>query len=254
MSCISILLPHRADICCIQLPSDYVLEQEGPILIRLFPGVTIRMVKMDYDNNATICSSTFIKCLENGELSKKASYLESNKYNTNTVIGIACTSMSFILGPTAIRKELKYGFPSALPTDMFEAQVEALKVFRVSRVALLTPYIEEVSKKNALMLSSEANVQVVSRYTMNLSHDYMTTNVSLDTIIQHVLNINCSSAQIIVIGCSAFRICEPGLITELERIVGKPVITSTQAYLWWMLRMAGVKDRIDGYGTLFSDY
>jgi maleate isomerase len=162
--------------------------------------------------------------------------------------------MSFILGPTAIRKELKYGFPSALPTDMFEAQVEALKVFRVSRVALLTPYIEEVSNKNALMLSSEANVQVVSRYTMNLSHDYMTSNVSLDTIIQHVLNINCSSAQIIVIGCSAFRICEPGLISELERMVGKPVITSTQAYLWWMLRMAGVNDRVDGYGTLFSDY
>ena len=33
---------------------------------------------------------------------------------------------------------------------------------------------------------------------------------------------------------------------------GKPVVTSTQAFMWSMLRMAGVSDRIGGYGSLFS--
>ena len=61
----------------------------------------------------------------------------------------------------------------------------------------------------------------------------------------------CAEAEALVVGCSALRACGPGFIDELEAAVGKPVVTSTQAFLWRMLRLAGVDDRIDGYGTLF---
>ena len=57
----------------------------------------------------------------------------------------------------------------------------------------------------------------------------------------------------IVVGCSAFRVCIPGLIDHLEQVAGGiPVVTSTQAILWDLLRLGGVNDTIDGYGTLFK--
>ena len=42
------------------------------------------------------------------------------------------------------------------------------------------------------------------------------------------------------------------VIDRLEQKLGKPVITSTQATLWHALRLAGIDDRIRGYGRLFD--
>ena len=40
----------------------------------------------------------------------------------------------------------------------------------------------------------------------------------------------------------------------LEAVIGKPVVTSTQAFLWKLLRVAGIHDQISGYGTLFAKH
>jgi hypothetical protein len=82
--------------------------------------------------------------------------------------------------------------------------------------------------------------------------DAMTTQITPSEIRHLAQKLNVQSAQVIVIGCSAFRACGPGFITDLEHRLNKPVVTSTQAYLWWMLRVAGINDRILGYGRLFS--
>jgi maleate isomerase len=44
------------------------------------------------------------------------------------------------------------------------------------------------------------------------------------------------------------------LIEALELHLKKPVITSNQATIWNMLRLAGINDKIDGYGQLLSRY
>ena len=41
-------------------------------------------------------------------------------------------------------------------------------------------------------------------------------------------------------------------IDRLEQKLAAPVITSTQAILWHALRLAGIDDRIRGYGRLFD--
>ena len=40
------------------------------------------------------------------------------------------------------------------------------------------------------------------------------------------------------------RACQPGFIDELEAVIGKPVVTSTQAFLRKLLRVAGIRDQI----------
>jgi maleate isomerase len=246
---------YRTDLCCVQLPSDRVLEHEGPLLVKMFPGVTLHMIKMKYGSNDKICEAKYVEALESGHIRNAAAELRLLRCVgiTTTVVGMACTSMSFILGKETIRKELVTGFPSVRTMDMAEAQAEAVKALGASRIALLTPYVEEVYEANAAMLTESAGVDIVSHHTMGLSKDEQTTAVDPEEIARLVLSINCEAAQIIVIGCSAFRACQPGFISDLERRVGKPVVTSTQAYLWWMLRTAGRKDQVGGYGRLFSN-
>ncbi len=43
-----------------------------------------------------------------------------------------------------------------------------------------------------------------------------------------------------------------GVIAELERDLGVPAVSSAQALMWAGLRLAGISDRIDGFGRLFD--
>jgi maleate isomerase len=224
---------------------------------KVFPGVILHMVKMGYSvkvDDEVICEGTFTQALKDGRIRRAEASLASlhGPGRPNAIVGVACTSMSFILGMEVIRKELTLGFPSVRTMDMAEVQAETIKALGASRIALLTPHTEDVSRANVAMLVKSAGVEVVSHFTMNLNKDEQTTAVEPAEIERLVMSINCDAVQVVVIGCSAFRACQPGFINDLERRLGKPVVTSVQAYLWWMLRMAGKTDQVGGYGRLFS--
>lgn len=153
----------------------------------------------------------------------------------------------------AALSQLTSACPNAKATDMARAQLAALHTLGASRVALVTPYIQDLAERNAAMLES-GGVSVVSHQTMGLTHDSMTDKVSKETIKAWVAATDCDDADTIVIGCSAMRACEPGFIDEVEALHGKPVVTSTQAFMWSLLRSAGVHDQIDGYGKLFKEH
>jgi maleate isomerase len=42
------------------------------------------------------------------------------------------------------------------------------------------------------------------------------------------------------------------ILDSLERELGKPVISAASAMMWHALRLAGVRDRVSGYGRLFT--
>ena len=43
-----------------------------------------------------------------------------------------------------------------------------------------------------------------------------------------------------------------GIVERLEKDLGKPVVTSQTATLWWVLRALGIKDPVRGYGRLLA--
>eukprot|EP00521_Asterionellopsis_glacialis_P010114 CAMPEP_0195301432 /NCGR_PEP_ID=MMETSP0707-20130614/29297_1 /TAXON_ID=33640 /ORGANISM="Asterionellopsis glacialis, Strain CCMP134" /LENGTH=241 /DNA_ID=CAMNT_0040364373 /DNA_START=129 /DNA_END=851 /DNA_ORIENTATION=- len=228
--------PPRAVLCCIQISTDFVLDSEGPLLVANIPGVELRLQKLQLTSDV-ICADTFYESSKN--ISVAASALMP--IDACTVAGLSCTSMSFSLGPDLVDEQLRFGAPKAKTTDMARAQVAALRVLGVTRIALVTPYLEDLSLKNAAMLEESAEVKVVSRLTMELPRDELTSLVSQECIARWALAVNCDQAEAVVIGCSAFRACTPGFIDGLEKILNKPVVTSTQAFLWAMLRTANIE-------------
>ena len=66
-----------------------------------------------------------------------------------SAVGLSCTSMSFVLGPDRIDEQLRGACPNAASTDMARAQAAALHALDVTRIALVTPYIEDLAEKNA---------------------------------------------------------------------------------------------------------
>lgn len=56
-------------------------------------------------------------------------------------------------------------------------------------------------------------------------------------------------SEALFISCTNLHTIE--IIEKLENDLHKPVITSNQATTWNILRLAGIDDKIQGYGQLF---
>ena len=56
----------------------------------------------------------------------------------------------------------------------------------------------------------------------------------------------------LVVACLNFR--SHPVIDALEARIGKPVVTSTQAVLWHLLRLAGINTAIHGFGRLLREH
>ena len=270
---------HRCTLGFVQVPTDLVLEMEAPALLRNLPGVDWRFQKLAFDGddelinadtygraapNITAAARTFIPRFgAGGGHTKTAANLD--------VLAMACTSISFVLGRERVWSSLREGQGSEAATseltitDMATSQLRAIAAVGGRRIALLTPYIRDVHDRNVAFLE-ESGVEVVRSHHMCLTLDEETSAVPLEVLAEEVRRLaegpqgdetktmenRAGHVDAIVVGCSAFRVCVPGFIDHLEELAGGiPVVTSTQAILWDAVRLAGVDDVVEGYGTLF---
>ena len=87
---------------------------------------------------------------------------------------------------------------------------------------------------------------------LNIEQDSDMVRVAPDFIAAFAAGLDRPDAEAVFISCGALRSLE--IVEQLEQALGKPVIVSNQAMIWDTLRLAGIEDRIDGYGRLLRDY
>jgi len=246
----------RAVLGVIQIATDLVMDLEGALLVAQLPQVEIRFTKIAL-HHEEICAATYLEAFEAGTIQSAIDSLSLPRTNPQTSKdyitqwGISCTSMSFTLG----RERLMSCFPVGAPmTDMWQgvlAALAALELPGARRLGVLTPYMHSVSATNHELLENEGYT-VAASISLDLSRDVETSAVAPDYILECCdALVDAAEVDAIFIGCSAFRACMPGFVDRVEAKVGVPVVTSTQAFLWHMLREAGVQDSVAGYGHLF---
>lgn len=74
--------------------------------------------------------------------------------------------------------------------------------------------------------------------------------ISADDVAKLAINVDRPEADAIFISCTNFPTLE--VVESLEEQLGKPVVTSTTASMWEMLRMIGDSRAIPGGGRLFT--
>lgn len=180
------------------------------------------------------------------------------------VIVFGCTSGSFVKGvghdQELIREiEAVTGRP-AIATS--HAVLEALHHLKMKKVAVATPYPEEINEKEKDFLEGNGIkvVNIKGAEYWNRAPFYPLAKLPVSYIGLHepqvayklALDVYRQEADGIFISCTNFRTIE--IIEMLEKTVGKPVVTSNQATMVAALRKAGVQDRIKGYGVLMESF
>mmetsp|Transcript_45982 Transcript_45982/g.82793 ORF Transcript_45982/g.82793 Transcript_45982/m.82793 type:complete len:293 (-) Transcript_45982:719-1597(-) len=251
--------PPRVVLAVLQISSDLVMDMEGSLWASRLDNVCIRYTKMALPAEE-ICAETYEAAFADGSIHTAIRSLEWPA-NYTSIWGISCTSLSFTLGKERINRLFSTRY-----TDMWSSVLAALSVMAPNgRLAVLTPYIKELHQKNLHLLIS-SGYQILASHNLGLAVDRETTAVDPSFISDSAIALATAAsrnpegaAEVVFIGCSAFRACAPGFISRLEdefRNQGLSccVVTSTQAFLWNMLRLSGIQDHMDGYGTLFTQH
>ena len=167
------------------------------------------------------------------------------------VVCYACTSGSLVIGEERVFAELKKGAPQAHPTSIISGVIRALDAVGARRIVVATPYLDEVNRREADYLEREG-FDVLSMCGLNLEKDSDMIRVAPDFIAEFALAQDRIDADAIFISCGALRSLD--VVGEIEARAHKPVICSNQAMIWDCLRLAGVEDPIQGYGSLLRDH
>ena len=167
------------------------------------------------------------------------------------VVCYACTSGSLVIGEDRVFHELNRGAPGAVATSLISGVIRALRTLAAKRIVVATPYLDEVNLRELVYLQ-QAGFEVLSICGLNLEKDSDMVRVAPDYLVEFALAQDHPDAEAIFISCGALRTLD--VVQEIETRAGKPVVCSNQAMIWDCLRLAGIDDRLAGYGRLLSDY
>ncbi len=166
------------------------------------------------------------------------------------VIVYHCTGKSMEAGLAAERRMVAAigeatGVPSASTAT---AILEALRVLGARRLVLTSPYTQQTNDKERAFLA-EAGITVLHDRAMDLPVPDGMCGAPPDYWVRVTEEAADPSADGYFVSCTNIQAIEA--IPELEQRLGKPVITSNQATLWYCLRTCGMDQDVPQLGRLF---
>lgn len=230
----------RAQLGYIVIATDRVIERD--ICLLAPQGVDVHFARI---RSVDECTVDTLFAMEK-ELADAASrLLPECKLD---VICFACTAGSAVIGEKRVIAELTRGAPHAKhATTLVGSVMQALNALNVKKIVVAAPYLDEINTIEAKYLQDNG-FEILDFQGLNLLLDTDIGRIEPDFIMEYAQRIDCKEAEAIFISCAALRTLD--IIDCLEKKISKPVVTSNQAMFWNTLRLAGIEDKIEGYGKL----
>jgi maleate isomerase len=168
-------------------------------------------------------------------------------------VAYGCTASSIVQGhdfDARVRDEIRHiaGCPGTSATaSIFEACAR----LGIKRVTAISPYADDVDAAEHRFFA-EGGIETVASANLGITDGFGLAEPSPEAILELALGAWDPASDGTIIACLNFR--SHPIIDELERRTEKPVVTSTQATLWHVLRLAGVAAPIPGYGRLMREH
>ncbi|HKZ06429.1 MAG TPA: hypothetical protein VJU81_13230 [Methylomirabilota bacterium] len=183
-------------------------------------------------------------------------YLDSVPAATRTLADVGLAAL--VLAHTGVSYLTGYGREAPLLAQLQEAArapattaaraiLDALAHLGVRRLALATPYPDIIATAGRLYWEA-AGLEIVAHHRMEgVANIYEETTARVLAVGRAA---DTPRAEAVLISGTGLPTADA--VTPLEHALGKPVVTSQSATLWWLLRTAGVSDPVPGWGRLLA--
>jgi len=234
----------RAAIGLIVLATDNTIEHEFRQIVPRVEGAAVFHTRIL--NDPDINEET-LRAME-GRIADCARTLRPGE--RIDVVAYGCTSASMVIGPAGVAARVHEGGRPEVPvTNPVSAATTGLAAMGATRVALLTPYIDEVNQgMRRFFIGQGLAVPVMGSF--NHPDDNEVARISEPSIEDALVELGShDEVDGVFISCTSLRVC--GIVERVEQRLGKPVTSSNHALAWHALRLAGVDEPLDGLGRLF---
>lgn len=168
-------------------------------------------------------------------------------------IAYCCTASSIVQG-LEYDRHLRQSLETATGTPCFTAVgaiIEALQALGARKIAVASPYTDAIDHAEKHFFE-EAGFQVLKAANLNISDSFELASPDARQIYELAGRAWHDDADALLISCLNMNSQE--VVGLIEQQLGRPVVTSTTATLWKLLRSAGRQDRLQGYGRLLADH
>jgi maleate isomerase len=165
------------------------------------------------------------------------------------VVAFSCTSGTVAAGVDAVARAIGGAKPGVPFTTPITAAVAAFRRLDARRIAVLTPYVDEVNEAIRAFLT-DSGLEIVDFGSFHLRTEPEIASVPPEAIVVAGRSIAAPSAEAMFISCTGLQ--GHAAIAALEAATGRPVVTSNQAQVWEALSLIGYGRPLHGYGRLLE--
>ena len=236
-------IAERAAIGVIVLGSDQTIEHEFRRIFDI-PGVAFYESRI---HNANEITPETLKAMETGIADCTARILPGLPLD---VVAYGCTSGAMVIGDDKVAARVHEARPGVACTTPMAAAFAAFKALGCRRIALLTPYVDEINQAmRAHLQAGGLDVPVMGSF--NEGDDRKVGRISPASLSRAALELGASeTVDAVFVSCTALRLVE--VVAGIEAELGKPVTSSNHALAWHCLRLAGIDDPLPQHGRLFT--
>ncbi|MBI3068532.1 MAG: hypothetical protein HY323_04385 [Betaproteobacteria bacterium] len=209
-------------------------------------GVSVHAARMFLDNNLTP------EAVVRMDREEGRSALRQIASCRPASVAYCCTASSIVQG-LEYDDVLNHELSEAAGVPAFTATrgiIEALHAMGARRLSIASPYTTAIDEAEHVFFRA-AGFEILGSAHLGISDSFRLAEPSPAAIYDLAQKAWHPDADALLITCLNLRSHE--VVDPLERQWKKPVVTSTQATFWKLLRSAGISDRISGYGRLLIE-
>ena len=232
--------PGQYRIGLVALSNDYVTERD---FMNMRPSDDV-VVFTSRIRNTPECTAESLRQMESLITEATSLIVPEGRLD---VVAYSCTSGTAVMGFDKICSLIQAARPGIAVVTPITSSLAALDLFGAQRIAVLTPYVDDVNAGIARYLEDHGK-SISAFSSFKIVENEVMALVTPQSIFNAALEADRNDADALFISCTAIRAVE--VIDKIEQKLGKPVITAVQAMFWQSLRLAGFKGKISGYGQL----
>ncbi|MGR3512992.1 MAG: maleate cis-trans isomerase family protein [Paracoccaceae bacterium] len=232
----------RAQIGCIVLQADETLEDD---LRRLLPADLSCLVSR-VPSSPTLTQESLREMA--AHLTHAASLFPRGA--SFRAVAYGCTSATAELGAAHVADLIASGVETPAVTDPVSALIAACRHLGVTRIGLVSPYVDTVSTQLIETLS-ENGITTATSVNFDEPSEAKVARIAETTLRKAAREVDrMAECDAVFLSCTNLRTLD--VIAEIEADIGKPVLSSNQVLAWHLCQLADVDLPDTAPGALFK--
>jgi maleate isomerase len=165
-------------------------------------------------------------------------------------VAYGCTSGTIAAGYSSIFEKVNSVKPNTKVTTPITSAINALKVLKINKLSIFTPYTDEINQ-SVINYFKKENINITELSYFDIASDLDIGKVDSNYLLDVLAKKDLSNSDALFVSCTALPVLS--IIKDLEKKTGKVVLSSNQTLIWDTLKQINFKNKIAGYGELFNN-